>query len=230
MPEGEGARRGGRDEEFGNVELEEAAAELPVRGVLIGGKANPLVFGLPVFVSGSLVLGMVLIGEFVPSATFGAALPVTTFSTGAGELLTCLWAIIVGETMVAAIFGLFAGFWFTLFVMLMGFFHNWFHVTAAQQVPDQEMLLIAWLCIFVFLTFAILRLPVVYPLLLLFVDLALLSVLLALEFPGGASDLFIAGGASVFAYSACGMWAFINTASVDLGGPPKPSLGPTLVK
>lgn len=230
MAEMEGAGRRAVEAEELQPEARSPVAEPPITGVLLGAGGDPLVFGLPVFVSGSLVLGFTLIGEFVPSATFGTALPVTTFSTGMGEAVTALWAIWLGQTMVATIFGLFAGFWFSLFVMLMGFFHNWFHVTAAQQVPDQEMLLIAWLIVFVFLTVAMLRLPLVYILLIIFVDLALLAVLLALEYPGGASDLLIAGGASVLAFCACGLWAFINTASVSMGGPPKPGLGPPLVK
>lgn len=193
--------------------------------VLLGGGGDPLVYGLPVFVSGSIVLGLALIGLVPIPSSLGSVLAATTVATGLGEFVTALWAMVLGQTMVAAIFGLFAAFWFSLFAMLMGLWHNWYNIPADQAVPTQEMFFIAWLAVFVFLTLGILRLPFTYVLLLVFVDLAVLFVLLAIEL--GTPTLFVAAGASVLGFCACGMWAFLNTAWTASGSPRAfPPLGP----
>jgi hypothetical protein len=193
--------------------------------VLLGGGGDPLVYGLPVFVSGSLVLGFALIGAVPVPSSLGSVLPATTVATGLGEFVTALWAMGLGQTMVAAIFGLFAAFWFSLFAMLMGLFHNWYNIPAEQAVATQEMFFIAWLAVFIFLTLGILRLPAVYVLLLVFVDLAVLFVLLAIVLTAPA--LFVVAGASVLGFCACGLYAFLNTAWTASGSPRSfPPLGP----
>ncbi|TCK27574.1 hypothetical protein [Pseudonocardia endophytica] len=92
--------------------------------VRVGGGSDPLVFGLPVFVAGSLVLGFALVGWVAIPGGLGSVLPETTFAAGVGEFTTALWAIIVGQSMVAAIFGLFGVFWFSLFVLISGIFND----------------------------------------------------------------------------------------------------------
>lgn len=196
--------------------------------VLVGGGGDPLVFGLPVFVSGSLVLGFVLIGVFVPATTFGSALPITTFSTGIGEFVTAVWAILLGQTMVACLFGLFSAFWFSLFAMLMGAFHNWFSVPTANVSGEQAMFFLAWLIIFVFLTVGIFRLPITYIAIMGFVDIAVLCVLLWVYFPGTGVFLTISG-AAVLAFCALGVYAFLNVAWVSTGSRRAfPPLGPPI--
>ncbi|MGH3494272.1 MAG: GPR1/FUN34/YaaH family transporter [Sciscionella sp.] len=228
MPEVEGSGTHAVETE----ELQRAADAPEGRGpleVLFGGGGDPLVFGLPIFVSGSLVLGFALIGLVPVPASLGSVLPETTFATGLGEFVTALWAIGLGQSMVAAIFGLFAGFWFSLFALLMGLFHNWFNIPTAQAVPTEEMFFIAWLIVFVFLTLAILRLPLSYVLILVFVDIAVLFVLLAIAF--SAPALFIVGGAGILAFCAVGLYAFLNTAWTSTGSPrPWPPLGPAIIK
>lgn len=193
--------------------------------VLLGGGGDPLVFGLPVFVSGALVLGFALMGMVPVPSSLGSVLAATTVATGLGEFVTALWAMGLGQTMVATIFGLFAAFWFSLFAMLMGLFHNWYSIPAEQAVPTQEMFFIAWFVIFVFLTLGILRLPVVYVLLLVFVDLTVLFVLLAIELT--SHTLFVVAGVSVLGFCACGLYAFLNTAWAATGSTSAfPPLGP----
>jgi uncharacterized protein len=221
-PPDPGTQAVGREDPPSSAEARQGSGPLEV---LLGGGGDPLVFGLPVFVSGSLVLGFALIGMVPVPSSLGSVLPATTVATGLGEFVTALWAMGLGQTMVAAIFGLFAAFWFSLFAMLMGLFHNWYNIPAAQAVPTQEMFFIAWLAVFIFLTLGILRLPAVYVLLLVFVDLAVLFVLLAIELT--APTLFVVAGVSVLGFCACGLYAFLNTAWAATGSPRAfPPLGP----
>ena len=115
-------RDGGDVEDRQEPQTDGQQPEAPARRfeVLFGGGGDPLVFGLPVFVSGSLVLGFALIGMVPVPQSLGSVLAETTFATGLGEFVTALWAIGLGQSIVAAIFGLFAAFWFSLFAVLLG--------------------------------------------------------------------------------------------------------------
>ena len=211
------------------------AAEAPVGArrleVLFGGGGDPLVFGLPVFVSGSLVLGFALIGLVHVPPSLGAVLPEVTFATGIGEFVTALWAIGLGQSIVASIFGLFAAFWFSLFALLMGtsIHPSWFGVLPQDSTATLQMFFIAWLIIFIFLTLAILRLPLSYVAIMIFVDIAVLFVLLAISFT--VQIFFVVAGASVLAFCAVGLYAFLNTAWVATGAEREwPPLGPPILK
>jgi uncharacterized protein len=199
--------------------------------VLVGGGGDPLVFGLPVFVSGSLVLGFALIGLVQVPKSLGAILPETTFATGLGEFVTALWAIGLGQTIVATLFGLFAAFWFSLFALLMGasIHPGWLSVVPADSIATQQMFFIAWLIIFIFLTLGILRLPVSYVAIMVCVDIAVLFVLLAISFT--VPIFFVVGGAAVLAFCAIGLYAFLNTAWTATGAQREwPPLGPPILK
>ena len=200
--------------------------------VLFGGGGDPLVFGLPVFVSGSLVLGFALIGLVPIPSSLGSVFAETTFATGLGEFVTALWAIGLGQSIVASIFGLFAAFWFSLFAVVLGLpapaGHDWFNVPAAQANQTLIMFFMAWEIIFVFLTLAILRLPLAYVLILVCVDIAVLFVLLAIAFT--VPVFFVVGGAAVLAFCAIGIYAFLNTAWVATGADREwPPLGPPVI-
>jgi len=215
----------------------QADAAAPAGGgrveVLFGGGGDPLVFGLPVFVSGSLVLGFALIGLVPIPSSLGSVFAETTFATGLGEFVTALWAIGLGQSIVASIFGLFAAFWFSLFAVVLGLpaptGHDWFNVPAAQANETLIMFFMAWTIIFVFLTLAILRLPISYVAIMVCVDIAVLCVLLAIAFT--ISVLFVVAGAAVLAFCAIGLYAFMNVAGVA-GGARRawPPLGQPVIK
>jgi succinate-acetate transporter protein len=231
-----GDARGVHANEIRETEELQGAAAAPEGSrrldVLLGGGGDPLVFGLPVFVSGSLVLGLALIGGVPIPSSLGSVLAATTFATGLGEFVTALWAMGLGQTMVAAIFGLFAGFWFSLFAVVLGLpapaGHDWFNIPAAQATPTLEMFFLAWLIVFVFLTIGILRLPASYVLIMVFVDIAVLFVLLGVAV---SPSLFIVAGASVLAFCAVGLYAFLNTAWAASGATRGlPPLGPPVLR
>lgn len=76
---------------------------------------------------------------------------------------------------------------------------------------------IAWFVTILFLTLASVRLPFVYTLLLVLVEIALLLNIFAVLADDG-STLFTLRGWFVFAVAAVGAYIFMAAASVSLGG------------
>src|ERR1700746_2250662 len=72
----------------------EAEATPEVRGPLAG---DPLALALPVFILGSVALGIVLVG-FVSPLGVGASLPIILAATAAGLFLATIWAMAVGQS------------------------------------------------------------------------------------------------------------------------------------
>jgi uncharacterized protein len=200
----------------------EAAAQAAPVGLLAG---NPALLGLPAFLAGSVALGLVLVGAQVPVGSYGAALAIILASTSLGLLVATIWAIAVGQSAVAAVFGIFSGFWLSFFFLVMAVFHNWFgFVTPAAAgapasniaVGSIEVFLISWLVIIVMLTLASLRLPLAFTAIFALIDLTLIFVLLGVS---GASttDLQVAGG-FVFAFVAVGVYLFFDAMGTATGG------------
>ena len=84
---------------------------------------DPAVLGLPSFVAGSVALGLALVG-YVSAAAGGATLPIILMATGLGLIVSAVWAAALGQTLVACIFGLFAGFWWSYAVLVLGLNHK----------------------------------------------------------------------------------------------------------
>ena len=157
-----------------------AAAEPPQRrprGRLVG---DPMALGLPCFIAGSVSLGLALVGV-VPAAAVGAALPIILTATSIGLFMATIWGASLGQSAVASVFGIFAGFWLSYAVLVLGLTHNWFGVAAASVQATQELFLVAWLVVIVMLTLATLRLPVAFTAVFVLVDLALLLVFLGVN-------------------------------------------------
>ena len=45
-------------------------------------------------------------------------------------MIAAVWAAALGQTLVACIFGLFAGFWLSYAVLVLGLNHDWFAIPA----------------------------------------------------------------------------------------------------
>jgi hypothetical protein len=210
------------------------AVEPAVVGLLAG---DPMMLGLPTFIVGSFALGLALIGAQVPVGSFGAALAVILTATSIGLFISAVWAIAVGQSAVASIFGIFGGFWLSLVVLVAGGVdHNWFAFAApaAAGAPASnisvgaiELFLITWLIIVGMYTLATLRLPVAYTLLLLLIALALIFVLLGVS--GASTGDLKTAGAFTIAFASIGVYLFFGSASVATGGKPLP-LGPPILK
>jgi hypothetical protein len=164
-----------------------------------------------------VTLGLTLVGA-VPAAAAGAPLPVILAATGLGLVITTVWAAALGQTAVASVFGIFAAFWLSYFVLVTGLIRGWFGVSAADVVATQELFLITWLVIIVMLTLATLRLPLAFTAVFVLVALTLLFVLLGTE--ASSTGLVKTGGYVLLAAAAVGVYLFFNSLSVATGGKP----------
>jgi succinate-acetate transporter protein len=225
----DGSPHGGTTQEgIPLVEAEPAAV-----GLLAG---DPQMLGLPSFIVGSFALGLALIGAQVPVGSFGAGLAIILAATSVGLFISAVWAMAVGQSAVAAILGIFGGFWLSLVVLVVAVDHNWFAFAtpAAAGAPASnisvgaiELFLITWLIVVGMYTLGTLRLPLAYTAILLLIDLALIFVLLGVS-SGSTSNLKTAGG-FVIAFAAIGMYVWAGAASVATGGKPFP-LGRPILK
>ncbi len=186
-----------------------AAPAAPVWG------GDPMALGLPSFIVGSVALGLVLVG-MVPATAVGASLPIITSATAAGLFIATIWSAIVGQSAVACVFGIFAGFWMSYAVLVLGLVHGWFAITASAAVSTQELFLTAWLIVIVMLTLATLRLPVAYTALFALIDLALLLVLIGTA--NASSGTLKFAGYIVLLFAALGVYLFFSTVSQATGG------------
>jgi succinate-acetate transporter protein len=187
---------------------------------------NPAALGLPCFIAGSVSLGLALVGV-VPVSAIGAALPIILTATSIGLFLATIWAASLGQTAVASVFGIFAGFWLSYAVLVIGLTHNWFGIAPASVQATQELFLVAWLVVMVMLTLATLRLPLAFTAVFALVDVALLLVFLGVN--QVSTGLLHAGGYVALAFAAVGVYLYFDTVSQATGGPTLP-LGTPLLR
>ena len=201
----------------------------PVVGPMAG---DPSIFGLGSFIAGSVALGLSL-GGVVPTGVLGAPLAIILAATALGLLMSTVWAAAVGQSAVAAVFGIFGTFWLSYAVLVLALDHSWFAIVPTAVIATVRLFLLTWLIIIVMLTVSTLRLPAAFTAVFVLVDLALLLLLLAWEntSPLGApsSGLLKAGGWVVLIFAAVGAYLFYGAAQADTGGKSLP-LGPPLMK
>lgn len=207
-----------------SVPMETAAERPAVVTGFAGG--DPQILGLPIFVVGSTALGFSLVG-YVPPAAAGVVVPVISVATGVGLIIATVWALALGQTMVAGVFGLFAGFWLSFAGLLLGLFHNWFLIPAGSVDKSVALFLISWSIVFAALTVASARLPISYTAVLALVVLAL--VLRTIGVLNANASLNKAAGYVAFGFAAIGLYLFLHVADSASGGHGYP-LGPTLQK
>ena len=207
---------------------EVVVAEVAVTGPLAG---NPAILGLPTFIAGSVALGLGLAGV-VPAGVLGAPLAIILAATALGLLLAAIWAAAVGQSAVAAVFGIFGTFWLSYGVLVLGLDHNWFAITVTAVLATVKLFLLTWLIVIVMLTLATLRLPVAFTAVFVLVDLALLLLYIAFAnaSPLGvpSSGLIKAAGYVVLLFAAIGVYLFFDAASVATGGKALPLGKPLL--
>ena len=210
----------------GSASTEEAPAA--VIGPLAG---DPSILGLGSFIAGSVALGLGLVGV-VPAGVLGAPLAIILAATALGLLMATIWCAALGQSAVAAVFGIFGTFWLSYAVLVLGLDHNWFAITVTAVLATVRLFLLTWLIIIVMLTLCTLRLPSAFTAVFALVDLALLLLLLAFEetSPLGvpSSGLLKAGGYAVLVFAAIGVYLFFGAAQAGTGGKPVP-LGPPLM-
>ena len=191
-------------------DVEAPVAEQATVGPLTG---DPAILGVPTFVVGSVMLGLALM-NYNPAT--GAALPIIIMATGIGQLIAAVWAGALGQSAVAAIFGIFSGFWLSYAALLTGLTHGWWGVTPAATVHTVAAFLISWLIIIGVLTLGSLRLPAAFTAIFALIDVALILDLVGTV--NGSSGLVKAAGIFVFCFAAIGVYVFGGSLSVATGG------------
>jgi succinate-acetate transporter protein len=202
--------------------LEAEPAPPAVAAPLLG---DPAALGLPSFIVGSVALGLVLVG-MVPATAVGASLPIILAATSIGLFVATIWSAAIGQSAVASVFGIFAGFWLSYAVLVVGLIHGWFGITLGAVKSTQELFLTAWLIVIVMLTLATLRLPLAFTVVFVLIDIALLLVLFGTA--NASTGLLKTAGYFVLAFAAVGVYLFFNTLIQATGGKALPLGKPVL--
>ena len=193
---------------------------------------DPAIFGLGSFIVGSVALGLSLVGV-VPAGVLGAPLAIILSATALGLLMATIWCAALGQSAVAAVFGIFGTFWLSYAVLVLALDHNWFAIALTAELDTVKLFLVSWLVAIVMLTVATLRLPSAFSILFGLVDLALLLLLLGYANASAAgvpsSGLIKTAGYVILIFAAEGVYLFAGAASVGTGGNPLP-LGKPLLR
>ncbi|ODU00313.1 MAG: hypothetical protein ABS81_23980 [Pseudonocardia sp. SCN 72-86] len=191
--------------------------------------ANPVLLGVPCAVLGVTALGLFLLG-YGPTGSAGALVPIF-IGLGIGLFIAARWAISGGIGPVAAIFGLFGGFFFSFVLLYVGYVHNWYgtnppgadSATAGAALTDTfSVYLLCWAIVTTVLVLGCLRLPMAVFLVLLFSDLVFIFVFLAFV-TGTFADsgvLRTLGGISCLIAALAGIYVFFATLTGALGARP----------
>src|SRR6202050_2623807 len=205
-----------------------SAEPAPVVGPWAG---DPAIFGLGSFIVGSVALGLALAGR-VPAGVLGAPLAIILSATALGLLMATIWCAALGQSAVAAVFGIFGTFWLSYAVLVLALDHNWFAIALTAELDTVKLFLVSWLVAIVMLTVATLRLPSAFSVLFALVDLALLLLLLGYANASAAgvpsSGLIKTAGYVILIFAALGVYLFAGAASVGTGGNPLPLGKPVL--
>jgi succinate-acetate transporter protein len=192
-----------------------SAATAPPEAAAPAAAGDPAILGLPAFVVGSVALALALVGYVSPVAA-GSAVPIILLATGLGLVISTVWAAALGQTLVACIFGLFAGFWLSYAALVLGLNHNWFTIPPADVTHTVALFQISWAVVMGALTVATLRLPVAFTGVVGLVVLAL--VLLVFGTLNTDTTLTKAAGYVAFVFAALGLYLFLSAASAATGG------------
>lgn len=206
------------------VPARETAPAAPAEVPFFAG--NPLALGIPVFVAGSVALGLTLIG-YVSATAVGAPLAIISAATGLGLTIATVWALAVGQSAVASVFGIFGAFWLSYAALVFGLLHNWFLIAAGDVMHTQGLFLITWIVIMGMLTLATLRLPLAFSAVFALVELALIFVLIGTV--NASTGWLKAGGVVVLIFAAIGVYIYFSVGSAITGGPDVP-LGKPIIK
>ena len=203
------------------LEPDNTAQQAPAPAVVGPMAGDPSMLGLASFIAGSIALGLGLVGV-VPVGVLGAPLAIILAATALGLLMATIWCAALGQSAVAAVFGIFGTFWLSYAALVLGLDHNWFVIAPAAVLATVKLFLATWLVVIIMLTLATLRLPSAFTAVFVLVDLALLLLLLAFAeaSPLGVpqTGLLKAAGWVVLVFAAIGVYLFTGAAAAGTGG------------
>lgn len=185
---------------------------------------NPLLLGLMVFIPAGITLGLWLVGYLDTVALGGGMIPVVSLCAGVFMLVATAWAARAAANTVAAVFGVFSGFWLSFGFLLIGLTSGWWGIavegdtakTMANVASVQGTYLLSFTIIFIIVTLATLRLPLVFTVGFVVVDVTFILVFIAVT--GGAAGLFPIAGITTFIFTAIFAYILIDGIGQDLGG------------
>jgi hypothetical protein len=177
--------------------------------------ADPAMVAIPTVIAGAVGLFLTTVG-FVPASAGLAAIPVILAATCLGLLIGTIWAAALGQNIVATLYAVFLGFYFSYAALQLGLAHDWYKIPPDQVGATVAVYLICWIVVIVMLTFATLKLPIAFTILLGFVDVALALLLANLYIPSSA--LQMSASLFVFTFVALGVYLYFHIMSVAFGG------------
>jgi len=185
--------------------------------------ANPALLGLICFLPAGITLGLWFVGYLDTTALPGGMIPALTFSAGLFMMIAAIFALRVGDSVSAAIFGVFSAFWTSFGVLLMALNNGWIvdagtgeALSAAQIGSIQSTYLLSFSLVFILLTLATLRLPLMFTVGFVLVDITF--VLAYLGVTAGNAGLFPIAGITTFAFRAVFAYILFDAFGQTLGG------------
>lgn len=217
-----------------SVDSEIAAAQNAAPPAAAAPAANPALMGLICFLPAGITLGLWFVGYLDTTALSGGMIPVVTFSAGLFMLLSAMVALRGGDSVTAAIFGVFSAFWTSFGVLLMALNNGWIidagtgeALSAAQSASIQSTYLLSFTLAFVVLTLATLRLPLMFTIGFVLVDITF--VLAYIGVTAGSAGLFPLAGITTFAFCAVFGYILFDAFGQTMGARPM-AMGNPLVR
>jgi len=161
-----------------------------------------------------VALGLNLI-NYVPGT--GAPLAIIVATRWLGLLVATVWAAGLGQPAVAAMLGIFAGFWSSYAALALGLAHNWYGTPAADIVRTVTLFTVTWMVVVAMLSLTTLRVPSSFRAIFFLVELTL--ALVTAGYINADASLLKAAGVSAFTFGAIGVYVFFDIASQATGGP-----------
>ncbi|MBC3193873.1 hypothetical protein H7X46_22690 [Pseudonocardia sp. C8] len=185
--------------------------------------ANPALMGLICFLPSGITLGLWFVGYLDTTALPGGMIPIVTFAAGLFLLLGAVSALGAGDSVTAAIFGVFSAFWTSFGVLLMALNNGWIIDAGTGQPLSTEQIgsiqstyLLSFTLVFVLLTLATLRLPLMFTVGFVLVDITF--VLAYLGVTAGNAGLFPIAGITTFGFCAVFAYILYDAFGQALGG------------
>ena len=199
---------------------------------------DPQVVAAPIFVVGSIALGLQLLGVGVNNlASPGTPVPIIIFATGVMLVLCTMWAAALGQSFVACFCGTFGGFWLSYGFFVFGLQQGWWFapdgkgiIPATALAHTVAIFVFSWAIFFLFITIASFRLPIIYTLIFGLVVVALVLVGIAYVTTPIDDSLLKVAGVVILAFAALGLSLSLTVMNLSLGGPLSPPLGKPIIK
>jgi succinate-acetate transporter protein len=196
------------------TELERTTA--PVEAPAAEPAGNPALLGLMTLLPSGITLGLWFVGYLDTTTLAGGMIPTVALSAGLFQLIAAVWAARLAANTVAAIFGVFAAFWLSFGLLLMGATSGWWGITADNLASVQSTYLLSFLLVFILLTLATLRLPLVFTAGFVFVVATFALAYLGVS--TGSAGLFPIAGITTFIFCAIFAYVLVDGINQDLGG------------